>query len=182
LLCQASFDGKEKKEVSLSSKNNRAKDKETFMKKSSIKLSEAQHRALERLTKTGVAPANQIRHAQILLHADRGPKGPGWSTSQIIEAFAVSRSTVERVCKRFREQGLDAALVRRPQPPRPQKRKLDGQAEAHLVALLCGQKPEEAERWSLRLVREKLVELEIVSSISHETVRQVLKKTNSSRG
>jgi transposase len=152
------------------------------MTKRSITLSEGQHRALESLTKKGVAPANQIRHAQILLHIDRGPKGPGWSTAQIIEAFTVSRSTVERVRKRFLEQGLDAALVRRPQPARPHKRKLDGQAEAHLVALLCGQKPEEAERWSLRLVREKLVELEIVSSISHETVRQVLKKTNSSRG
>ncbi|HWZ18463.1 MAG TPA: IS630 family transposase [Ktedonobacteraceae bacterium] len=146
------------------------------MTKRSITLSEGQHRALESLTKKGVAPANLIRHAQILSHIDRGPKGPGWSTAQIIEAFTVRRSTVERVRKRFLEQGLDAALVRRPQPARPHKRKLDGQAEAHLVALLCGQKPEEAERWSLRLVREKLVELEIVSSISHETVRQGVKK------
>jgi transposase len=142
-------------------------------KKRSIKLSEAHRRALEGLTKKGVAPANQIRHAQIVLPADRGPKGPGWSTAQIVEAFAVSRSTVERVRKRFLEQGLDAALVRRPQPARPYQRKLDGEAEAHLVALLCRQKPEEAERWSLRLIREKLVELEIVSSISSETVRQV---------
>ena len=152
------------------------------MKKRSIKLPEEHHRALEHLTKKGRAPANQILHAQILLHADRGPKGLGWSTSQIIEAFAVSRSTVERVCKRYREQGLDAALVRRPQPPRPQKRKLNGEAEAHLVALLCGPKPEEAERWSLRLIREKVVELEIVESVSHETVRRVLKKMNVSRG
>jgi len=152
------------------------------MKKSSIKLSAAQHREVERMTRTGHASANQIMHAQILLHADRGPNGKGWSTSQIIEAFAVSRSTVERVCKRFREQGLDAALVRRPQPLRPHKRKLDGEQEAHLIVLLCSQKPEEAEQWSLRLVKEKLVELEIVESISHETVRQVLKKTNSSRG
>ena len=89
---------------------------------------------------------------------------------------------MERVCKRFREQGLDGALLRRPQPPRPQKRKLDGEAEAHLVALLCGPKPEGVERWSLRLVREKVVELEIVESVSHETIRHVLKKTNSSRG
>jgi hypothetical protein len=72
--------------------------------------------------------------------------------------------------------------MRRPQPPRPQKRKLDGEQEAHLVALMCHQKPEEAERWSLRLVRGKLIEMEIVSSISHETVRQCLKKMNSSRG
>ena len=152
------------------------------MRKSSIKLSPAQHEALARLTKKGVAPANQIRHAQIVLHADRGPKGPGWSICQISEALEVSRSTVGRVCKRFGEQGLDAALLRRPQPPRPQKRKLDGQAEAHLVALLGGQKPEQAERWSLRLIGEKLVEREIVESISDEMVRQVLKKMHSSRG
>jgi transposase len=94
----------------------------------------------------------------------------------------VSRSTVERICRLFREQGLDAALFRRPQPPRPQKRKLDGEAEAHLVAVLCGEQAAGAERWSPRLVREKLVELEIVESVSHETVRQVLKNMNSSRG
>jgi transposase len=152
------------------------------MKQRSIQLSEAQRRALEGLTNKGVAPAHQIRHAQIVLHADRGAKGPGWSTAQIVEVFAVSRSRVERVRKRMLEQGLDAALVRRPQPARPSKRKLDGEAEAHLVALLCGQKPEEAERWSLRLVREKLGELQIVSSISHETVRQVVTKMNSSPG
>jgi transposase len=109
---------------------------------------------------------------------DRGPEGPGWSTPQIVEAYGVSRSTVERICRLYREQGLDAALFPRPQPPRPEKRKLDGEAEAHLVALLCGEKPEGVERWSLRLVGEKLVELEIVESVSHETVRQVLKKTS----
>jgi len=122
------------------------------------------------------------KHAQVLLKVDRGPQGPGWSPTQIVEACGVSRSTLERICRLFREQGLDAALFRRPQPPRPQKRKVDGEAEAQLIALLCGQKPEGVERWSLRLVREKLIELEVVSSISHETVRQVLKKTNSSLG
>ena len=109
---------------------------------------------------------------------DRGPQGPGWTTSQIVPAYAVSRSTVERICRLSREQGLDAALFRRPQPPRPEIRKLDGAAEAHLLALLCGPKPAEVGRWSLRLVREKLVELDIVESVSHETVRQVLKKMN----
>ena len=152
------------------------------MKKDSIMLTAVQRRSLEQVISRGKSSAWTITHAQVLLKVDRGPLGPGWSTSQIIEAFSVSRSTVERVCKRFREQGLDGALLRRPQPPRPQKRKLDGEAEAHLVALLCGPKPEGVERWSLRLVREKVVVLEIVESVSHETIRHVLKKTNSSRG
>lgn len=152
------------------------------MKKASIKLTPAQRESLEKILSKGKALAWTLKHAQVLLKVDRGPLGPGWSTAQIVEAYGVSRSTVERICRLFREQGLDAALFRRPQPPRPQKRKLDGEAEAHLVALLCGEKPEQAERWSLRLVREKLIELEIVESVSYETVRHVLKKMNSSRG
>jgi transposase len=152
------------------------------MKKESIKLTPTQRQSLEQILSKGKALVWTLKHAQVLLKVDRGPQGPGWSTSEIVQAYDVSRSSVERICRLFREQGLDAALFRRPQPPRPQKRKVDGEAEAHLVALLCEQKPEEAERWSLRLVREKLVELEIVESISHETVRQVLKKMNSSRG
>ena len=152
------------------------------MKKDSIQLSAVQRQSLEQILSKGKALAWTIKHAQVLLHVDRGPQGPGWSTSQIIEAYGVSRSTVERICRLYREQGLDAALFRRPQPPRPQKRKLDGEAEAHLVAILCGEKPEGAEHWTLRVVRDKLIELEIVETISHETVRQVLKKTNSSPG
>jgi transposase len=148
------------------------------MKKDSITLSAVQRQSLEQILSKGKALAWTLKHAQVLLKVDRGPQGPGWPTAQIVEAFDVSRSTVERICRLFREQGLDAALFRRPQPPRPQKRKVDGEAEAQLIALLCGQKPEGAERWSLRLVRDKLVELEIVESISHETVRQVLKKMN----
>ena len=146
------------------------------MKKDSIMLTAEQRQSLEQILSKGKALAWTLKHAQVLLKVDRGPYGPGWSTSQIVEAYGVNRSTVERICRLYREQGLDAALFRRPQPPRPQKRKVDGEAEACLVALLCGPKPEGAERWSLRLIREKLVELEIVSSVSHETVRQVLKK------
>ena len=152
------------------------------MKKESIKLTAAQRQSRERILSKGKALAWTLKHAQVLLKVDRGPQGQGWSTSQVVEAYGMSRSTVERICRLFREQGLDAALFRRPQPPRPQKRKVDGEAEAQLVALLCGQKPEGAERWSLRLVREKLVELEVVGSMSHETVRQVFKKMNSSLG
>ena len=152
------------------------------MKKESIKLTPAQRQSIEQILSKGKALAWTLKHAQVLLKVDRGPQGPGWSPAQIVEAYGVSRSSVERIGRLFREQGWDAARFRRPQPPRPQKRKLDGGAEAHLVALLCGQKPEEAERWSLRVVREKLVELESVESISSETVRQVLKKMNSRRG
>ena len=152
------------------------------MKKDSIMLTAEQRQSLEQILSKGKALAWTLKHAQMLLKVDRGPYGPGWSTSQIVEAYGVSRSTVERICRLYREQGLDAALFRRPQPPRPQKRKVDGEAEACLVALLCGPKPEGVERWSLRLIREKLVELEIVSSVSYETVRQVLKKMNSSPG
>src|SRR5437764_12793947 len=96
------------------------------------------------------------KHAQVLLKVERGPQGAGWSPTQIVEACGVSRSTLERICRLFREQGLDAALFRRPQPPRPQKRNVDGEAEAQLVALLCGQKPDGGGRWSWRVVRESL--------------------------
>ena len=151
------------------------------MKKESIKLPPSQRQSIEQILNKGKALAWTLKHAQVLLKVDRGPQGSGWSTSQIVEAYDVSRSTVERICRLYGEQGLDAALFRRPQPPRPQKRKVDGD-EASLVALLCGPKAEGMERWSLRLVREKLVALAIVSSVRHETVRQVLKKTNSSPG
>jgi len=152
------------------------------MKKESIKLTPAQRKSIEEIVSKGKALAWTLKHAQVLLKVDRGSQGPGWSTAQIMEAYDVSRSTVERIGRLYREQGLDSALFRRPQPPRPQKRKLDGEAEAHLVALLCTEKPAETERWSLRLIREKLIELDIVDSVSHETIRHVLKKRNSSRG
>jgi transposase len=157
-------------------------DKETSMKKKSIVLTAEQRRQLETLISTGQAPARKITHARILLKADCGPQGPRWSGRQIHEALDVGETTVRRVRQSFAQGGVDAALTRRPQPPRPQKRKLDGEQEAHLIALLCSQAPEGYERWSLRLVADKLVELEIVEGVSHETVRQVLKKTNSNRG
>ncbi|MBO0791819.1 MAG: helix-turn-helix domain-containing protein [Ktedonobacteraceae bacterium] len=106
------------------------------MKKDSIMLTAAQRQSLEQILNRGKALAWTLKHAQVLLQVDRGPHGPGWSTSQIVQAYGVSRSTVERICRLFREQGLDAALFRRPQPPRPEKRTLDGEAEAHLVARL----------------------------------------------
>ena len=148
------------------------------MKKNNIRLTQEQRRELEALISAGQAPARKITHARILLKVDCGPDGPRWSARQIHEALEVGETTVHRVRRSFVQGGLQAALNRRPQPPRHEKRKLDGEQEAHLIALLCGQAPEGYERWSLRLVADKLVELEIVESVSHETVRQVLKKTN----
>jgi len=152
------------------------------MKKKSIVLTAEQRRDLEALIKAGQAPARKITRARILLKADSGPQGPRWSNRQIHEALDVGESTVCRARHSFAQGGLAAALNRRPQPPRPEKRKLDGEQEAHLVALMCGQPPQGYERWSMRLVADKLVELEIVESVSHETVRHVLKKTHSNHG
>lgn len=148
------------------------------MKKHSIVLTPEQRRELEALINAGQAPARKITHARILLKADCGPEGPRWSGRQIHEALDVGETTVRRVRHRFVQEGLEAALTRHPQPPRPEKRKLDGEREAHLVALMCSQPPDGYECWSMRLVATKLVELEIVESVSHETVRYVLKKTN----
>lgn len=152
------------------------------MKKYSIVLTQEQRQSLEKLISSGEASARKLTHARILLKADDGPYGPGWSERQIQEALEVSESTVRRVRHRFLEGGVDLALNRHPQPPRPQKRKLDGAQEAQVVAVLCGPVPDGYEQWSLRLVSRRLVELEITDQVSHETVRQVLKKTNSSRG
>jgi transposase len=152
------------------------------MKKHIICLSEEQRQSLQQLIKAGHAPARQILHAQILLKVDESPVGPNWSNKQIQEAFGAVESTVWRVRTRFLREGLPAAVERRAQPDRPEKRKLTGEHEAHLIALACQKPPDGRERWTLRLLADKLVELEIVEDVSHETVRMTLKKTNSSPG
>ena len=121
-------------------------------------------------------------HAHILLKVDSSPTGSDWSDEQIQRAFGVGASTIWRVRRRYLEQGVEDALNRRPQPERPQKRLLTGEVEAHLIAITCGQKPEGEGRWSLRLLAHKLVVLQEVDEVSYETVRRILKKTNSSRG
>ena len=122
-----------------------------------------------------------MTHARILLKASEGVDGPRLTDEQIALALDVNRSTVARVRIRCVEEGFEAAL--RPRPSRElHPRKLDGVQEAHLVTLACSPAPKGRGRWSLRLLADKLVELEIVDDISHETVRQTLKKTNSSLG
>lgn len=146
------------------------------MKKYIVHLEETQRLLLSTMLTGGKASARNQMHARILLKADQGEAGPGWSDRQISEALEVGTATVERVRKRFVEGGLLDALVRRPQPERPATRKLDGVKEAHLIALCCSQHPQGKTRWSLRLLAHRMVELGEVESLSHETVRQVLKK------
>lgn len=152
------------------------------MEKSIIKLSEEQRASLQQLVTAGTAPVRKVMHAHILLKTDSSEQGPKWSDEQIHEAFGVGMATIWRVRRRFVEEGLDQALSRRPQPERPEKRILDGEKEAHLIALTCGEKPEGEGEWSLRLLSERLVKLGHVQRVSHETVRQTLKKINSNRG
>jgi DNA-binding transcriptional ArsR family regulator len=150
-------------------------------KKYPVILSETEREELKRLIAAGTAPARKLTHARILLKADQSPEGPGWVDEAIAEAVETSQPTVSRVRKRYFEEGLEAALNRRP-PNREYRRKLDGEQEARLIALACSEPPEGQARWSLRLLADKLVELEIVEEeISYQTVRRTLKKTSSSR-
>jgi hypothetical protein len=152
------------------------------MTKYRVELRQEQREELEQLIKAGQARARKIMHAHILLKSDRGPHGPAWSDEQIRDAFGVGESTLKRVRKRFVEQGLADALDRRPQPPRPDKRILNGREEAYLIALSCAEKPEGRERWSVRLLAHKLVEAGYVEQVGRETVRVTLKKMNSNPG
>lgn len=146
------------------------------MSKYSVKLTQEQRRQLETLLTSGQAPARKLLHAHILLKSDQGPSGPRWGDQAIQEAIGVGESMIKRVRKRFVEQGLSDALERRRQPKRPQQQKLDGQQEARVIALVCGEPPEGQARWTLRLLAERAVAVEIVERVSHETIRTVLKK------
>ena len=150
-------------------------------KKHHIRLSGEERAQLETIVRKGKANAHRQRHARILLLADtHGPEG-GWSDSRIAGAAHTSIPTVERVRRICVEHGLERALEPK-DPEREYLRKLDGKAEAQLIAQSCGPAPEGRARWTLRLLAARLVELEIVDAISHEAVRRTLKKTNSSRG
>ncbi len=152
------------------------------MKKKSIVLSKEQRHTLEPLISKGVAPARKIKQAQVLLKIDESEHGSKWSDNQVKEVFGMGEVTIWRLRRRFLEQGLEDALNRRPQPERPKKRKLDGEQEAHLIALTCSPAPEGYKRWTMRLLADKLVELGYFEEIDQKTVWVALKKINSSRG
>jgi transposase len=150
--------------------------KETSMSKYTVKLHSKQREYLEQIIQKGESNAHKIMHAHILLKTDKGGEGPRWTDRQIKEAFGPGETTMKNVRKRFVEEGLEEALERKRQPKRPEKQKLDGKQEAQVIAILCTQHPEGAERWTLRALRDRTVELEIVENISYETIRKVLKK------
>ena len=146
-----------------------------------VSLDAAQRAHLRTLVGPGSAPARMLTRARILLKADHGEGGPGWSDAAVAGALDVHPSTVQRVRRQFVERGLAATLARK-RPDRVYERRLDGRQEAHLVALACGEPPAGHARWSLRLLAEELVRLEVVEAVSHETVRRALKRTTASRG
>jgi transposase len=146
-----------------------------------VTLTKEQREHLLALITTGTAAAYMLTHARILLKADEGEDGPAWADEAIADALETSIPTIERLRARFAKEGLSVALRRRP-ASRPRARKLDGTGEAHLIAISCSQPPAGQEHWSLRLLADRLVELQHVDTISHETVRRTLKKTNSSPG
>jgi transposase len=150
-------------------------------KKYVVTLTDEERAGLEDLIRTGTGAARKLTHARILLKADSNAGGPGWPDHQISAALDVSTGTVQRIRQLFGEEGLQAALNPRPSR-RPRVCKLDGVGEAHLIALACSQPPAGQAHWTLRLLAEKMVELAYVDTLSHETVRQVLKKVNCSPG
>ncbi len=144
-------------------------------KKYIVRLVSDERNQLEKLVNKGKAAAHKRLHAQILLKADISEDGSGWIDKKISEAFNVTVQTVENIRKRLVKEGLDAA-IERAKPSRANLRMLDGEQEAYLVALTCSEPPKGEARWSLRVLADKMVELNYVDGISHETIRTTLKK------
>jgi transposase len=148
-------------------------------KKYIVRLSDEERQQLIDLTTTGKAAAYKLTHANMLLQVDAD--GPNQADHDVAKTFHCHVNTVRNVRQRFVEQGLEAALARKPQERLSRQRALDGRQEAHLIALRCVEPPAGHSKWSLRLLADQLVKLDIVDTISHETVRQVLKKMRSNR-
>lgn len=149
-------------------------------KKYYVTLSEEERASLEGLVSRGKTQGYRIKRAQILLKLDERAENAEWSQARIGEAYSASLMTVSHVAKRFVEEGMEGALGRKEQENR--RRKIDGEVEAHLVAIACSAAPEGRERWTLQLIADELVRLEVVESISDTAVMNALKKTNSSLG
>lgn len=145
------------------------------MKRYKVQLSREERTGLQKLISAGVAPARKLTRARILLKVDEG-----LTKTEVSQALDVSINTVTNVCRSFQEQRLEA--VERKKPAREYEHSLDGEAEAHLIAIACSAPPEGRERWTLRLLQREMVKRKYVINVSHETVRTALKKTNSSRG
>jgi transposase len=150
-------------------------------KKYIVKLKAKERDHLIELTQNGTNAAKILSHARILLKADCAKGRPGWTDAAISDAFEISVATIERVRQTYVRRGLEAALKRRSRA-HERARRLDGQQEAHLIALACSEPPTGHDHWTLRLLADRMVKLEYVEELSHETVRRTLKKTNSNPG
>ena len=146
-----------------------------MIKKYIVTLTDEERERLRKLTTTGKASSRVLTRARILLKADCGGEQRGWSDTAIAAALDVSHPTIERVRKRFVEEGFEVTLLGK-STGRHYPTKLDGEAEARLIALACSDPPDGHARWSLRLLAGRLIELDVVDDISHETIRRVLEK------
>ena len=152
------------------------------MKKYIVRLTRNEQATLKKLLTSGRGSGRMFTRVRILLKADQSDEGPAWSDEQISEAFDVTVQTIEKVRKQLVEEGFEAVLSRRPYIQKVSRKKIDGDVEAHLIALCCSEPPKGRVRWTLRLLADKVVELGYVDSISYEAIRQTLKKTNLSLG
>jgi transposase len=143
-----------------------------------VTLTEQERKELEALTHRGKTHARRFIHARALLLCDAGPDGPAWSVADIAAALGVTDRTIEHLKKRFVEDGIEAALERKPRERPPREVIFDGAFEARLIALACSEAPPGCRRWTVRLLADKAVELKFAASVSHMTVQRVLKKTN----
>ena len=143
-----------------------------------ITLTEQERNDLEACTRAGKTGAKKFIHARALLLCDAGVDGPAWTVAATAEALGVTSRTIEHLKQRFVEEGLEAALQRRPRVKPPREILFDGAFEARLIALACSAAPAGYQRWTVRLLADKVVELNMASSVSHMTVQRVLKKTH----
>jgi transposase len=150
-------------------------------KKYVVTLTEEERQMLREMVSRGKSAARKLTHARVLLKADQSEGGPSWEDAAIAQGLEVGMATVERVRKRFVEEGLEAVLDRR-RSQRQYQHRLDGDGEAHLIALACSEAPEGRSRWTLRLLANRMVALEYVQKLSKDTVHRTLKKTNLSLG
>jgi hypothetical protein len=148
------------------------------MKKYIVRLSDDEREQLKKIITSGRGTARMFTRARILVKADQSEKGPAWPDEKIGEALDVTVQTIERIRKQLVEEGFDSVLSRHEYKQKVSRKKVDGEVEAHLIALSCSEPPEGRARWTLRLLAEKVVELGYIESISHEAIRQTLKKTN----
>ena len=143
-----------------------------------VTLTKEERKELELMTRRGKTHARKFIHARALLLCDAGADGPAWNVSDVATALGVSSRSIEHLKKQFVEEGLEAALKRKPREKPPREVTFDGAFEARLIALACSEAPDGRRRWTVRLLADKAVELSFAPSVSHMTVQRVLKKTN----